>query len=46
MITKFSDKGDIVLDAFSGSGSTAVASVLTKRDFLGYELDKEYPKYQ
>jgi site-specific DNA-methyltransferase (adenine-specific) len=44
LIAKFSNIGDIVLDSFAGSGLTAVASVLTKRDFLGYELDKEYHK--
>jgi site-specific DNA-methyltransferase (adenine-specific) len=42
LILNLSNKGDVVLDPFSGSGATAVASVLTKRDFLGYELDKKY----
>ncbi|WP_375562840.1 DNA-methyltransferase [Bernardetia sp. OM2101] len=31
-----------VLDPFMGSGSTGVACMELKRDFVGYELDKEY----
>ena len=34
--------GDIVLDPFSGSGSTAIACINTKRDYIGFEIDKEY----
>ena len=34
--------GDLVLDCFSGSGSTAVACSLNNRSFVGSELDKEY----
>ena len=34
--------GDVVLDPFLGSGSTAVASVETGRHFVGYELDRSY----
>jgi len=36
------NEGDIVLDLFSGSGSTAVATTNTRRKFMGCELDKEY----
>ena len=31
-----------VLDPFMGSGSTGVACTELKRDFVGYELDKDY----
>lgn len=34
--------GDIVLDPFMGSGSTAVAAVRTGRHYLGYEMDPTY----
>ena len=34
--------GDVVLDPFSGSCSTAVACINTNRKFIGFEIDKEY----
>ena len=37
-----SRKGDLILDCFSGSGSTAIACMKSGRDFIGFELDKEY----
>lgn len=33
---------DVVLDAFIGSGTTAIAAINTKRNFIGFELNKEY----
>mgnify|MGYP003143877100 FL=1 len=36
------NKGDIVLDCFSGSGSTMVAAARTGRKFVGSEISKEY----
>lgn len=41
-ILKSSKKGDVVLDCFSGSGTTAKASIELDRSFLGCEMDKEY----
>jgi DNA modification methylase len=38
----FTKEGDIVLDPFIGSGTTAVACKLTKRKFIGFEIDKKY----
>lgn len=35
-------EGVTVLDPFSGSGSTAVACLNTNRNFIGFEIDKEY----
>lgn len=35
---------DIVLDCFSGSGTTCVAAKETKRQFIGFEINKEYWK--
>lgn len=34
--------GDVVLDTFCGSCSTAVACVNTGRKFIGFEIDSEY----
>lgn len=37
-----SNENNLVLDCFSGSGSTALACMKEKRKFLGCEIDKEY----
>ena len=37
-----SDPGDLVLDPFLGTGTTAIACVLTGRRFIGVELDPGY----
>lgn len=42
LIAKHSNEGDIVLDCFSGSGTTAVASHNQNRNFVGCELSKDY----
>ena len=42
LIMKHSNENDIVLDTFSGAGTTAVACINTKRNFKGCELSKEY----
>lgn len=42
LIQKHSNEGDIVLDCFMGSGTTAIAAMNTGRHFTGCELDKEY----
>ena len=44
LIINSSQENDIVLDPFLGSGTTAVASVKTNRQFIGFELDKVYFK--
>lgn len=42
VIRLFTDEGDIVLDPFLGSGTTAVAAIETNRNFIGIELMKKY----
>jgi len=44
ILLMFSKEGDIVLDPFIGSGSTAVACKLAKRNFIGFEINENYCK--
>ena len=44
MIKICSDENSIVLDPFSGSGTFAIASLNTNRQFIGYEIDPQYYK--
>jgi site-specific DNA-methyltransferase (adenine-specific) len=37
-----SQKGDVILDLFSGSGTTGVVSVRNDRRYIGIEIDEEY----
>lgn len=41
-IRLFTQEGDVVLDPFMGSGTTAIASLQTNRHFIGIELKEEY----
>ncbi|HEY0089640.1 MAG TPA: site-specific DNA-methyltransferase [Candidatus Lokiarchaeia archaeon] len=42
LIQFYTYKGDIVLDPFMGSGTTAIAALNLKRQFIGYEISPEY----
>ena len=42
LIKTYSNEGDIVLDNCMGSGTTAIAAINTNRNFIGFELDKNY----
>jgi adenine-specific DNA-methyltransferase len=42
LIMAYSEKGDIVLDPFAGSGTTAVAAQELGRRYIGIELDPVY----
>lgn len=42
IVRLYSDKGDIVLDPFIGSGTTALAALKNKRGYIGIDKEKEY----
>jgi site-specific DNA-methyltransferase (adenine-specific) len=42
LISLYSNEGDTVFDPFVGSGSTACASVLSRRNFIGIDISQEY----
>jgi len=42
LIELYTFDGDLVLDPFLGSGSTAIAAVQTGRHYIGYETDADY----
>ena len=42
ILTLATNEGDLVLDPFMGSGSTAVAAAQLGRNYIGFERSKEY----
>lgn len=42
LIKIYTNEGDLILDNCMGSGTTAIACINTKRNFIGFELDKGY----
>nr|WP_162306631.1 site-specific DNA-methyltransferase [Candidatus Prometheoarchaeum syntrophicum]QEE15745.1 Modification methylase MjaV [Candidatus Prometheoarchaeum syntrophicum] len=42
IILMFSEENDIILDPFMGSGSTALAAIIAKRRYVGYEINHQY----
>ena len=42
LIKTYTNEGETILDNCMGSGTTAVAAIRTKRNFIGFELQKEY----
>ena len=42
LIELYTFRGDLVLDPFLGSGTTAVAAVRTGRRYAGYDTDPAY----
>ena len=42
LIKTYSNEGDIVLDNCIGSGTTAISAINTNRNYIGFELDKNY----
>ena len=41
LVELFTEPGELVLDAFAGSGTTGVACKLLGRRFVGFEQDEE-----
>ena len=44
LIKDFSNEGDLILDTFCGSGTTAVACKELKRNFICFEINPNYIK--
>jgi len=42
LIQLYSFENDIILDPFMGSGTTAIASIHSKRHYIGYDINEEY----
>ena len=42
LINIYTNKYDIVVDPFMGSGTTAIAAIKNNRNFVGYEINEEY----
>lgn len=42
LIRSYSNLGGVILDNCMGSGTTAIAAIREKRNFIGFELNKEY----
>lgn len=41
-IISWSNKNDVVMDCFMGSGTTAKMALLNNRNYIGFEISKEY----
>lgn len=44
LIKTYTNEGELVLDNCMGSGTTAIACINTKRNYIGFELEEEYIK--
>lgn len=42
LVRDFSDRGELILDPFAGSGTTGVAALRLGRRFLGWERNPKY----
>jgi len=42
---KTNEEGDMVLDPFLGSGQVAIISKMLKRQYIGFEVVKEYYEF-
>jgi site-specific DNA-methyltransferase (adenine-specific) len=44
LIQLYSFTNDIILDPFMGSGTTAIAAIKSRRNYIGYDINEEYIK--
>lgn len=44
ILTKFGEENEIIYDSFMGTGTTALASLMEKRNYIGSEIDETYFK--
>ena len=42
LIENSSQDNEIILDPFMGIGTTVIACINTNRNFIGFEIDKQY----
>lgn len=42
LVRTYTNENDVVLDSFMGSATTAIACIKEHRQFIGFELNKEY----
>lgn len=42
LINLYSYKGDVILDPFAGSGTTAIAAIKNNRNYVCYDIKQEY----
>ena len=45
VIRLLTDKGELVLDPFVGSGTTAIAALKSQRTYIGFDKEKQYVDY-
>lgn len=45
LLLNFTNESELILDPFMGSGTTAIACMKEKRNFIGYELDEQIFNY-
>ena len=42
IVLSSTNKGDVILDPFTGSSTTGIASVMNNRKFIGIDMEKDY----
>ncbi len=45
LILATSKENDVIFDPFSGSGTTSLVALKNKRNYIGFEINKEYCEY-